>query len=121
MFAERIQKYLDKKGWFMADLCRAASLSSDTMSELKTGSTKSPRGDILEKIVRNTDINPEFLLTCEGPILKNEVPDPQPMTEREKNIALSAENRILKECLKMKKQEYISPKKEYHIGAKSKA
>jgi transcriptional regulator with XRE-family HTH domain len=70
IFAERLQLYLNAKGWKTADLVRVTEIKPNTLSDIFSGKTKEPRLDMLERLVRNTDIDPVFLLSGEGDAIK---------------------------------------------------
>lgn len=63
---ENLKAYLKEKGWRQTLLAEAAKIAPNTVSEVING-VYDPGAEILERIIRNTDINPLFLFTGEGP------------------------------------------------------
>lgn len=71
-----IAKYIKLKGWRIADFARKTGIAANNFSELKNGRKKGINSEQIEKIIRNSDIEPYFLLTGEGPIIKQHSQNP---------------------------------------------
>lgn len=88
-FGENLQRYLDEKAWKAADLARATGVKPNTLSDILSGETKEPRYEVIQKIVRNTDINPDFLITGLGDTKRNQPGEGAPITRRELQLELA--------------------------------
>ena len=64
-FGERIKKYRLYKGLKGIEFCKIIGISSGSFSDIENEKTK-PSADTIASIVKNTDINPYWLLTGEG-------------------------------------------------------
>lgn len=70
-FSERIEAFLSAKKWKPADLVRASGLTAPTVSQILSGERVKPGIQVLESLVKNTEIDPYFLLTGEGSPIKS--------------------------------------------------
>jgi len=66
---KRIRSYRKEKGLKVKELAQIIGISQGSLSDIENEKTK-PSADTLSSIVRNTDINPYWLLTGKGPMLK---------------------------------------------------
>lgn len=70
----RIKQYREAKGYSAKKLAEMAGIARSTISEAE--SQKHDLGsEKIEKIVRNTDIDPMWLLTGEGKMLRSSLPE----------------------------------------------
>jgi len=68
---ERLRRYLDVKGMKTAELARITGIVPNSLSDLMTGKKKGMNSDQVEIIIKTTDVNPLFLLTGEGPVIRS--------------------------------------------------
>jgi transcriptional regulator with XRE-family HTH domain len=64
MIGKRIRDYREGKGLKVAAFASIIGISQGSLSDIENGKTK-PSADTLSRIVRNTDIDPGWLLTGE--------------------------------------------------------
>jgi len=64
---QRIKDFRSKKGYKVKELADIIGVSQGTLSDIENGKTR-PSADTIAALVRNTDINPSWLLTGEGRI-----------------------------------------------------
>ncbi len=57
---EKIQYLCDEKGIKLATLCKEANISKSTLSELKTGRTKTPSTQTLSKIANYFSVSLDY-------------------------------------------------------------
>ena len=62
---EKIQYLCDEKGIKLATLCKEANISKSTLSELKTGRTKTPSTQTLSKIANYFSVNKKYSLNIQ--------------------------------------------------------
>ena len=66
IFGDHLQEYINHKGWKVVEFQRRTKVSQSTLSLILTGKTRNPGLDVFLKIVNNTDVNPNFLITGRG-------------------------------------------------------
>ncbi len=71
MIGKRIQEYRMSLRLKVGEFANTIGISQGSLSNIENSKTK-PSADTIAAIVRNTDINPEWLLTGEGPIRKGD-------------------------------------------------
>jgi transcriptional regulator with XRE-family HTH domain len=71
MINERIKIYIETKGLKLNKLSDITGVPHGSLSDIKNGK-REPGAKILEKLIRNTDINAHWLLTGEGPMIRPE-------------------------------------------------
>jgi len=64
---QRIKEFRSKKGYKVRELADIIGISQGTLSDIENEKTR-PSADTLAAFVRNTDINPSWLLTGESPL-----------------------------------------------------
>ena len=69
MLNERIKIYIETKGLKLNKLSDITGVPHGSLSDIKNGK-REPGAKILEKLIRNTDINAHWLLTGEGPMIR---------------------------------------------------
>ncbi len=67
---KRIKDYRLKKNLKVKELSEKIGISQGTLSDIENEKTK-PSSDTLSLMIRHTDINPNWLLTGQGPLTKN--------------------------------------------------
>lgn len=68
----RIKEYRLRKGYKVAQFASIIDISQGSLSDIENEKTK-PSAETLSSIVRHTDINALWLLTGEGPMLRDEI------------------------------------------------
>ncbi|NVN97663.1 helix-turn-helix transcriptional regulator [Candidatus Nomurabacteria bacterium] len=71
MIGKRIQEYRMSLRYKTKEFAQIVGISQGSLSDIENLKTK-PSADTLESLVRNTDINPEWLLTGEGSVKRGE-------------------------------------------------
>lgn len=81
--ADHLRRFLSEKGWKAADLERATGLKHSSLFEVLDGKTENPRYEFIQRIVRNTDIDPDFLLSGEGDPIRRGPIEASPATRKD--------------------------------------
>jgi transcriptional regulator with XRE-family HTH domain len=87
--ADNLKRYMEVKGWGPADLERATGVSHSSLSEVLTGKTKNPGYEFIQRVVRNSDADPDFLLTGEGNPIRAYPIDGTPLTRAEFRVGMA--------------------------------
>lgn len=74
MVGRRLREYRKSKGIFGKDLAKRIGISAGSFSDIENEKTK-PSSDTIASIIRQTDINPVWLMTGDGPMLRGEIKD----------------------------------------------
>ncbi len=84
MVGRRIRAYRKKKGLTVKQLAEIIGISQGSLSDIENEKTK-PSAKTITSLVRNTDINPTWLLTGQGEMFKKPVKELpiEPMTAQE--------------------------------------
>jgi len=72
MVGSRLREYRKRKKMMAKTLAKLIGISQGSLSDIENGKTK-PSSDTLTSIVRHTDINPAWLLTGDGPVMRGEI------------------------------------------------
>ncbi len=72
MVGSRLREYRKHKKIMAKTIASLIGISQGSLSDIENGKTK-PSSDTLASIVRHTDINPAWLLTGEGPMMRGEI------------------------------------------------
>ena len=108
---ERLRRYLDVKGMKTAELARITGIVPNSLSDLMTGKKKGMNSDQVEIIIKTTDVNPLFLLTGEGPVIRsvNAQHLDGPTAEEITVAALAVEGSTTRFCLLFRPQAQSHP------------
>lgn len=68
-FGERLREYRESKGMTNRQAAKLFQISSSTLAETETGEHE-PSSRTINKIINNSDINPTWLHTGEGSMIK---------------------------------------------------
>ncbi len=72
MVGTRIRSFRKSKKLTLAQLSTEIGISLNSLASIETGKTK-PSSDTLESLVRNTDINPDWLIAGRGGMLESDI------------------------------------------------
>lgn len=107
---ERIRNYrktLDISG---KDFAKVIGISAGSLSDIENEKTN-PSSDTLSSLVRNTEINPTWLLTGEGPMYKEPVavsPKIQKLIEYEDQMPEEAEHALDEAIRRLQDKKQVS-------------
>ena len=74
MIGTRVRRFRNYKKLTLAQLSAEIGISLNSLASIETGKTK-PSSDTLESLVESTDINPDWLITGRGNMIKGEGDD----------------------------------------------
>ncbi len=94
MIGMRIKEYRKMMGATAVEFAKLAEISQGSLSGIENMKTK-PAADTIAAIVRNTDINPMWLLTGEGPIKREETVQASSLTEEILETAIEVAEELL--------------------------
>ena len=79
---KRIREFRKLKGLTVQEFAKLIGISQGSLSDIENEKTK-PSADTISSLVRNTDINPTWLLTGEGPMFRENLSETPSGSENE--------------------------------------
>ncbi len=72
MVGSRLRQYRKVKKMMAKTLAKLIGISQGSLSDIENGKTK-PSSDTIASIIRQTDVNPTWLMTGDGPMLVGKI------------------------------------------------